>query len=75
MMRSSDGIRRIGAMTQVLRASATEGFVFEDLFVFESQGASSDGSLQGTCRYSGATPTFLEKFRLNNVEVPAWITK
>jgi pilus assembly protein CpaF len=70
--RFADGSRRVAAITQVLGASA-EGFQLEDLFVFEAQGYSADNRLQGTCRYTGARPKFLEKFRLSNVDLPAWV--
>ena len=73
MGRFSDGSRRVAAITQVLGASQ-EGFALEDLFLFEAVGFSPEGQLQGACRYTGARPKFLEKFRLNNVEVPSWIT-
>jgi len=73
MGRFSDGSRRVATITQVMGASQ-EGFQLEDLFVFEAQGFSPEGQLQGACRYTGARPKFLEKFHLNNIEVPSWLT-
>ena len=72
MGRFADGSRRISTITQVLGSSA-EGFELEDLFLFEAQAFTSEGKLQGTCRYTGARPKFLGKFRLNNVPVPGWV--
>jgi pilus assembly protein CpaF len=74
MGRFADGSRRIAAITQVLGTSQQEGYELEDLFTFDVEGFSSDGKLQGACRYTGARPKFLAKFRLNKVEVPAWLT-
>ncbi|MDP3703293.1 MAG: CpaF family protein [Candidatus Omnitrophota bacterium] len=71
--RYADGSRRIAAITQVLGISQ-EGFALEDLFLFEAQGFTPEGRLRGSCRYTGATPKFLSKFRLANVEIPAWVT-
>ena len=73
MGRFTDGSRRIAAITQVLGASQ-EGFQLEDLFVFEVEGFSDGGQLRGTFRYTGARPKFLQKFQLNNVAVPGWMT-
>ncbi|MBI3083223.1 MAG: CpaF family protein [Candidatus Omnitrophica bacterium] len=74
MARFVDGSRRIETITQVL--GATEGgFELEDLFTFESQGFSSNGQLQGKCRYTGVRPKFLRKFHLNNVPVPSWVSQ
>ena len=72
MGRFADGSRRISTITQVLGSSA-EGFELEDLFLFEAEAFTSEGKLQGTCRYTGARPKFLGKFRLNNVPVPGWV--
>ena len=69
-----DGTRRIATISQVLGASPQEGFEMEDLFVFEAEGFTPEGQLQGGCRYTGAKLKCLEKFRLNNVPVPAWVT-
>ena len=67
-----DGSRRIAAISQVL-GSSQEGFQMEDLFVFESEGFTPEGKLQGTCRYTGKVPKCLAKFRINNVPIPSWV--
>ena len=45
----------------------------EDLFVFDVEGFSPDGRLQGSCRYTGVRPKCLSKFQLYNVAIPAWV--
>jgi pilus assembly protein CpaF len=72
MARFPDGSRRVAAISQV-RGSSQQGFDMEDLFTLEVRGFSADGRLDAGLRYTGAVPRFLEKFRLNNVEVPAWV--
>ncbi len=72
--RYADGTRRVAAISQVLGTSQ-DGFQLEDIFTFDAQGFSATGQLQGTCRYTGVRPKALPKFHLNNVEVPAWLTK
>jgi len=72
MARYVDGSRRIAAISQVL-GSSEEGFQLEELFTFEPKGFSPDGKLHGVCRYTGARPRFLQKFRLNNIPVPQWV--
>ena len=69
-----DGTRRLAAISQVLGASSQEGFDMEDLFAFEAEGFTPEGQLKGICRYTGAKPRFLQKFHLNNVPVPTWLT-
>ena len=73
--RFADGSRRVSAISQVLGISSQqEGFDMEDVFTFEAEGFSTEGALRGACRYTGAVPKFLAKFRLNNVAIPAWLT-
>ena len=69
-----DGSRRIVTISQVA-GIGPDGFILEDMFVFETQGFSSDDRLQGGCRYTGAKPIFLEKFTLNNIPMPSWMTR
>lgn len=71
--RFADGSRHVAAISQVLDAT-TEGFKLEELFVFDSGGYSADGKLQGTHRYTGAKAKVVNKFRLANLEIPAWLT-
>ena len=69
-----DGTRRLASISQVLGSSPQEGFDMEDLFAFDAEGFTPEGRLKGVCRYTGAKPKFLEKFHLNNVAVPSWLT-
>jgi len=71
--RFTDGSRRVSTISQVLGISQ-EGFDMEDVFTFEAEGFSTEGALRGACRYTGAVPKFLAKFRLNNVAIPSWLT-
>lgn len=71
--RYADGSRHVAAISQVLDVTP-EGFKLEDLFIFEPGGFSADGKLQGAHRYTGAKPKVVEKFRLANLEIPAWLT-
>ena len=70
--RFADGSRRVSSISQVLGVSQ-QGFELEELFAFQMDGFSDQGLLRGECRYTGARPKFLPKFRLNNVEVPSWL--
>lgn len=74
LSRFADGSRRIASIAQVLGLSSGQ-MTLEPLFVFEVTGFAAGGRLEGSYRYTGARPKCLEKFRDNNVEVPAWITK
>jgi pilus assembly protein CpaF len=67
-----DGSRRVATVSQVHGVSQ-EGFVMEDLFVFEVESFAPDGKLSGRCRYTGAKPKVLAKFHLHNVAVPPWM--
>lgn len=73
MARFADGSRRIAAITHMVGLSE-KGFVLEDLFTFDVQRFSEDGELHGGLRYAGARPSFLRKFQLNNVPIPAWLS-
>jgi pilus assembly protein CpaF len=72
MARFPDGSRRVATIAQV-RGSSEQGFEMENLFTLQVKGFSPDGRLDAALQYTGASPRFLEKFRLNNVEVPAWV--
>jgi len=67
-----DGSRRIATVTQV-QGSAEEGFLMEDLFVFDGGGFTPEGRLLGSWRYTGVRPKFLGKFTLNNMPLPSWL--
>ena len=71
LTRFADGQRGISSITQVLGASS-EGFHLEDLFTFELQEPATVG--HGVLRYTGVRPKFLQKFQLNHVPIPEWIT-
>jgi len=70
--RFADGSRRIASIAQVLGVSSGQ-IALEDVFVFEVTGFGADGRLQGASRYTGARPTVLKKFQVNNVPVPSWM--
>lgn len=74
MSRFADGSRRIGSIAQVLD-SVEGGFQVEELFAFEVRGFQDSGRLEGALRYTGARPKVVEKFRLHNVPVPAWVAR
>jgi len=74
LSRFADGSRRVASITQ-LTGDPSVGFQHEELFTFELRGFGSDGTLEGSLRYTGARPKFLHKFQLNNVPIPAWIVQ
>ena len=73
LARYTDGSRRVASIAQVMGSSGS-GFQLEELFRFEARGFRADGRLEGELRYTGARPKFLQKFHVNNVPVPAWIS-
>jgi pilus assembly protein CpaF len=68
--RLSDGTRRLTHLTEV---TGMEGDVItmQDLFVFETQGVSSDGRTVGNFVATGIRPKFAEKLRGTKLELPA----
>ncbi|MBI3010259.1 MAG: CpaF family protein [Candidatus Omnitrophica bacterium] len=72
MGRYADGSRRVATIAQVIGTTPI-GFELQDLFIFEAQTYSEQGRLSGNHRYTGVKPKFIERFRLNNVEIPAWV--
>ncbi len=72
--RFADGVRRVVSIAQVL-ANTEAIYQLEEVFAFDAQGYSSQGRLEGTCRYTGVRPKCLSKFALNNVVVPGWLMK
>jgi len=68
--RLSDGTRRLTHITEV---TGMEGDVItmQDLFVFETQGVSSDGRTVGNFVATGIRPKFAEKLRGTKLELPA----
>lgn len=73
MARFADGSRRIAAITHVAGLSE-KGFMLEDLFTFDVQKFAEGGALHGGLCYTGVRPSFLRKFQLNNVPIPAWLS-
>jgi pilus assembly protein CpaF len=73
LARYADGSRRIASIVDV-QDSPSGDVQLVELFRFEVRGFRPDGVLEGDLRYTGARPTFLQKFHLNNVQVPAWVT-
>ena len=71
--RYTDGSRRVASIAQVLD-NTSSGFQLEELFIFEVRGFRVDGTLDGSLRYTGARPKFLQQFQDNNVPTPGWIT-
>ncbi len=67
--RLSDGTRRLTHITEV---TGMEGDVItmQDLFVFETQGVSSDGRTVGNFVATGIRPKFAEKLRGTKLELP-----
>ena len=57
----------------VISGGTSAGFELEEVFVFDVKGFRQDGALEGTLRYTGARPKFVQKFQLNHVEVPSWV--
>ena len=72
LARYADGSRRIASIAQVL-GTTPDGFQIEEMFTQDVRGYSASGTLDAGLRYTGARPKVLQKFRLHNVEVPAWI--
>jgi pilus assembly protein CpaF len=68
--RMSDGTRRVTAISEVLRM---EGDVIttQDLFRFELDEITRDGSVVGSLKWTGLRPTFLSKFDRRGVALPA----
>jgi pilus assembly protein CpaF len=71
MDRLRDGTRRV---TQVTEVGGLEGdvVVMQDLFTFEHQGF-QNGRIMGGLRSTGLRPTFVDKFKMNGIELPAEI--
>ena len=72
LARFADGSRRVSSISQVMGADHG-AFQLEEVFMFQVDGFSPDGALQGALRYTGVKPKALTKFQLNNVPVPSWV--
>jgi pilus assembly protein CpaF len=68
--RMADGTRRVTAISEVLRM---EGDVIttQDLFRFELEEITRDGSVVGGLKWTGLRPTFLAKFDRRGITLPA----
>jgi pilus assembly protein CpaF len=68
--RMADGTRRVTAISEVLRM---EGDVIttQDLFRFELEEITRDGSVVGGLKWTGLRPTFLAKFERRGIALPA----
>jgi pilus assembly protein CpaF len=66
----ADGTRRVTAISEVLRM---EGDVIttQDLFRFELDEITRDGSVVGGLKWTGLRPTFLAKFDRRGIALPA----
>jgi pilus assembly protein CpaF len=71
MERLRDGTRRV---VQVAEVGGLEGdtIVMQDLFLFEHAGF-QNGRIMGGLRSTGLRPTFVDKFKMNGIELPAEI--
>lgn len=74
LARYADGRRGVSSIAQVLGDSKSDAATpLEALFTLDLAGASRGAPVQPTLRYTGARPTFLQKFYLNNIPLPAWV--
>jgi hypothetical protein len=73
MERLRDGSRKV---VQVAEVQGMEGdnIVMQDIFLFEQTGV-QNGRVVGQLKATGIRPRFSEKFRVNNIELPANILK
>jgi len=73
LARYADGSRRVASIVDVPNSPSGD-FQLVELFTFEVRGFRPDGTLEGGLRYTLTRPSFLQKFQLNNVPVPTWVT-
>jgi pilus assembly protein CpaF len=67
--RLSDGVRRVTAMTEVLRMEG-DTITTQDLFTFEVGEVTPQGSVTGELRWSGLHPGFAPKLQRQGVKLP-----
>ena len=72
LARYADGSRRIASIAQVSE-QLERGVRLEELFAFDVNGFRSEGTMEGTLRYTGVRPKCLAKFQMNNIPIPKWI--
>ena len=67
--RIQDGSRKITYITEVQKMEG-DTIVLQDLFTYVQTGINESGKSVGYYEASGLQPMFLQKFRMNNVELP-----
>ena len=67
--RIQDGSRKITYITEVQKMEG-DTIVLQDLFTYMQTGVNESGKSVGYYEASGLQPMFLQKFKMNNVELP-----
>lgn len=67
--RIQDGSRKITYVTEVQKMEG-DTIVLQDLFTYVQTGVNESGKSVGYYEASGLQPMFLQKFKMNNVELP-----
>jgi pilus assembly protein CpaF len=67
--RLEDGSRRVTAITEVQRMES-EVITLQDLFKFQVDEVTRDGTIIGALRATGLRPTFLHKFEKRGISLP-----
>ena len=67
--RIKDGSRKITHITEV-QGMEEDTIILQDLFRYVQDSIDSEGKSVGHFEYTGLQPSFLEKFRMNGVELP-----
>ena len=67
--RIQDGSRKITYITEVQKMEG-DTIVLQDLFTYVQTGVNESGKSVGYYEASGLQPMFLQKFKMNNVELP-----
>ena len=68
--RLQDGSRRVTAITEVQRMES-DVITLQNLFEFQLDAVTAGNRVLGSLRPTGLRPTFLQKFEMHGVEVPA----
>jgi pilus assembly protein CpaF len=71
--RMADGTRRVVAITEVLRMEG-EVITTQDLFTFNVDDVTHDGTIMGNLRWTGLRPTFVPKLERRGVKLPDALT-
>jgi pilus assembly protein CpaF len=67
--RLQDGSRKVTAITEVQRMES-DVVTMQDLFKFDFEDVTSNGSVLGSLKPSGLRPTFVDKFQRHGLELP-----